>query len=109
MTKDTIYSLRVCNDSAVRGIKLVTDFFHQLHKEGNLQNRVFVVEDNPRKIPNLRKRPFQVVYRGTSALLLNNFCPLKYRKNNIALPVNSVKLKSKNLAQIGRCSKLSSS
>ena len=59
MAKDTIYSLRVCNDSTVSGIKLVTDFLHQLHKEGNLQNRVFVVEDNPRKIPNLRKRPLE--------------------------------------------------
>ena len=57
----------------VRGIKLVTDFLHQLRKEGNLQNRVFVVEDNPRKTPNLKKRPFQC----TSALLLNNFCPVK--------------------------------
>ena len=61
MAKDTIYSLRVCNDSTVRGIKLLTDFLHQLHMEGNLENRVFVVEDSPRKIPNLRKRPFQFV------------------------------------------------
>ena len=61
MAKDTIYSLQVCNDSTVRGIKLVTDFLHQLHKEENLQNRVFVVEDNPRKIQYLRKRPFQFV------------------------------------------------
>ena len=60
MAKDTIYSLRLCNDSTVRGIKLIGDFLHQLHKEGNLQNRVFV-EDNSRKIPNLRKRPFQFV------------------------------------------------
>ena len=61
MAKDTIYSQRVYNDSTVRGIKLLTDFLHQLHMEGNLENRVFVVEDNPRKIPNLRKRPFQFV------------------------------------------------
>ena len=61
MAKDTIYSLRVCNDSTVRGIKLLTDFLHQLHMEGNLENRVFVVKDSPRKIPNLRKRPFQFV------------------------------------------------
>ena len=43
MAKDTIYSLRVCNGSTVKGIKLVTDFLNQLHKEGNLQNRVFAV------------------------------------------------------------------
>ena len=61
MAKDTIYSLRVCNDATVRGIKLLTDFLHQLHMEGNLKNRVFVVEDNSRKILNLRKRPFQFV------------------------------------------------
>ena len=59
MTKDTIYSLRVCNDSTVRGIKLVTDFLHLLHMEKNLQSRVFVMEDNLRKLRNLGKRPFQ--------------------------------------------------
>ena len=61
MAKDTIYSLRVCNDSTLGGFKLVTDFLHQLHEEENLQNRVFIVEDNPRKNPNLRKHPFQFV------------------------------------------------
>ena len=59
MAKNTIYNLRVCNDSTVSGIKLATDFLHLLHKEKNLQNQVFVVEDSLRKIPNLRKRPFQ--------------------------------------------------
>ena len=98
MAKNTIYSLRVCNDSTARGIKLLTNFLHQLHMEGNLENRVFVVEDNPRKIPNLRKHPFRFVQYDTSVLLLNNFCPLKYKKNNIALPVKSVKLKIQKLS-----------
>ena len=35
--KNTIYSLQVCNDSIARGIKLVTDLLHVLHKEENLQ------------------------------------------------------------------------
>ena len=61
MAKDIIYSLWVCNDSTVRRIKLVTDFLHLLHKEENLQNYAFVVEDNFRKIPNLRKCSFQFV------------------------------------------------
>ena len=43
--KVTIYSLHMCNDSTVRGIKLDTDILHLSHKEENLQNRVFVVED----------------------------------------------------------------
>ena len=59
MAKDTSYSLPVCNDSTQRGIKLVSGFLHLVHKEENLQNRVFVVEDNLKKILNLRKRPFQ--------------------------------------------------
>ena len=61
MAKDTTYSLRVCNDSTIRGIKLFTDFLHLLHQEENVQNRVFIAEDNLRKIPYLRKRPFQFV------------------------------------------------
>ena len=61
MAKIIIYSLQVCNDSTVSGIKLVTGFLHLLRKEENLQDRVFAVEDNLRKIPNLRKRPFQIV------------------------------------------------
>ena len=61
MAKDTSYSLPVCNDSTLRGIKLVSDFLHLLHKKENVRNRVFVVEDNLRKILNLRKRPFQFV------------------------------------------------
>ena len=81
MAKDTTYSLQVCNDFIVRGIKLVYDFLHLLLKEENLQNRLFIVEDNLRKIRNLRKRSFQFVSCGASALLLNNFCPLEYRKN----------------------------
>ena len=92
MTKDTIYCMRVCNNSTIKRIKLVTDFLHLLHKEENLQHRVFIAEDNLRKISNLRKRPFQFVQCGASALLLHNFCPLKYTKN-IALPVKSVELK----------------
>ena len=61
IAKDTTYSLRVCNDSTVRGIKMVTNLLPLLLKEENLQNRVFVVEDNLTKIPNLRKCPFQFV------------------------------------------------
>ena len=61
LAEDATYSMRVCNDSTVRGIKLVTDFFLLLLKEENLQNRVFIMEDNLRKIPNQRKRPFQFV------------------------------------------------
>ena len=58
MAKDTIYSLRVCNDSAERGVKLVADFLHLACKEENLQNLVQVVEGNRRKIPNQKKRRF---------------------------------------------------
>ena len=61
MAKDTIYSLRVWNDSTIRGIKLVTDFLHLILQEENVQNCVFIAEDNLRKIPNLRKRPFPFV------------------------------------------------
>ena len=46
MTKDITYNLRVCYDSTVRRIKLVTGFLPLMHKEENLKNRVFVVEDN---------------------------------------------------------------
>ena len=61
MAKETTCSLRVCNDSIVRRIKLVTDFLYLLLKEENLQNCAFVEEDNLIKIPDLRKRPFQFV------------------------------------------------
>ena len=42
MAKNTIYSMKECNDFTVRGIKLVTDLLHLLHKKENLQNPVFV-------------------------------------------------------------------
>ena len=48
-----------CAGSTVREIKLVTDFIHLLLNKENLQNCVFVVEDNFKKISNLKKRPFQ--------------------------------------------------
>ena len=42
---DSIYSLQV-NDSSGRGVKLVNDFLHLSLREENLQNRVYVVENN---------------------------------------------------------------
>ena len=64
MTRDTIYNLQVCNDSIVRGIKLVTDFLHLPHKEENLQNCVFVLEENLKKsitMENVLSSLFNVV------------------------------------------------
>ena len=49
-------TLRVCNDSAERGVKLVADFLHLAKKEENLQNYVQVVEKDRKNVPNLRKR-----------------------------------------------------
>ena len=53
--RNFIGTLRVCNVSAQRGVKLVADFLHLAKKEENLQNYVQVVEKDRRKVPNLRK------------------------------------------------------
>ena len=54
---NVISTLKVCNDSAERGVKLVADFLHLAKKEDNLKNYVqVVVQEDCRKVPNLRKR-----------------------------------------------------
>ena len=50
---EIISGLKVYNDSAERGVKLVADFLHLARVEKNLQNYMQVVEEDRRKIPNL--------------------------------------------------------
>ena len=54
--RDVIGTLRVCNNSAKRGVKLEADFLHLAKKEKNLQNYVQVVEKDRRKVPNVCER-----------------------------------------------------
>lgn len=49
-------TLRVCNDPAERGVKLVADFLQLAKTDDNLQNYMQVVQIDREKAPNLRKR-----------------------------------------------------
>ena len=55
----TISGLKVCNDSAEKGVKLVANFLHLATVEKKkLQNYMQVVKKDRRKILDLQKAPF---------------------------------------------------
>ena len=54
--EEIVNALRVCNDSAERGVKLVAEFLHLAQKEDNLQKFVQVAVQDRKKLPNQRKR-----------------------------------------------------
>ncbi|XP_037030592.1 uncharacterized protein LOC119070384 [Bradysia coprophila] len=54
--KEIVDSFKVVNDTAERALKIMTDFNESLtFKEENKQNSIQVVEDNRKRIPNLKK------------------------------------------------------
>lgn len=48
--------LKVCNDAAERGVKMIKDFSLQAKGENKMQEILQVVEENRSVFPNLRKR-----------------------------------------------------
>ena len=53
---EKVSNLKVCNDVAERGVKLIQDFISQKKDEEKVQNTLQVVEDDRSVRPNLRKR-----------------------------------------------------
>lgn len=54
--KEMVDSFKVVNDTAERALKMMTDFNQSLtHNEDDKQSAIQVVEDNRKRIPNLKK------------------------------------------------------
>ena len=53
--KSVVNHLKVVNDAAERGVKLGYDFLEEAQKEDRWQNILQVVENERKRVPNLRK------------------------------------------------------
>ena len=54
--KQIIHNLSVVNDRAERGVKLASDYLSAAHIESRYQNILQIVENDRKRIPNIRKR-----------------------------------------------------
>ena len=50
-----VHNLKVVNDAAERGVKLGSDFLEEAKQEDRWQNILQVVENERKRVPNLRK------------------------------------------------------
>ena len=53
---EIVKNLKVCNDSAERGVKLAGDFLDSATKETRFQNVLQVVENERKRVPDQRKK-----------------------------------------------------